>query len=509
MSNTIQVLHVDDEPSFGDLVATFLEKENEQIEVISETSAEDGLETLYKENIECVVSDYDMPRKTGLEFLERVRQRNPDIPFILFTGKGSEEIASQAISAGATDYLQKGSGTDQYKVLANRITNAYERLRTQQDLVETTELYETMLSNISETVLVTDSQGEFTYISPNVHFVFGYSKPEVEEFKEVAALFDEQLFDEEELQAEGEISNVETEITHKSGERVTVLVTVKQVSIQNGTRLYTVRDITDRKERQRKLQQSQAEYESLTDDVLDTSDIGTFILNSEFEIVWINEAIEEYFGIYREEVLGADKRRLIQSEIEQIFEDPTRFTETVLATYGDNTYTEEFECHVLAGDGREERWLNHWSQPITSGIYEGGRIEHYTDITERKQREQDLEQKERRYQAILNDPNILVGLLDTDGTLREVNETAMTYVDPDLDAIVGEPFWETPWWADEIQPVIQDKIEQAATGEYVEYSAELTTPNDEPYSVQGVIRPVTDDNDTVRSLIVSARDVTE
>lgn len=388
MSNSIQILHVDDEPSFGDLVATFLERENEQFEVIQKTSASDALDRLDSDaGVDCIISDYDMPGKNGIDFLEAVRDEFPELPFILFTGKGSEEVASDAISAGATDYLQKGGGTDQYTVLANRVKNAYEAYSAEQDLKEATELYETTLSNMSDTVLITDEEGEFTYISPNVHFVFGYSADEVAELESIETLLGDILVTQDELDGEGEISNIETEITTKDGDERTVLVTVKQVSIQGGTRLYTVRDVTDRKERQRKLQQSQARYKSLTDDVLDTSDVGTFILNSDFEVIWINEAIEEYFGIDREDVIGANKRRLIQSEIGQIFEDSTRFTETVLTTYDDNTYTEEFECHILAGDGREERWLKHWSQPITSGLYEGGRIEHYTDITERKERE--------------------------------------------------------------------------------------------------------------------------
>jgi PAS domain S-box-containing protein len=135
-----------------------------------------------------------------------------------------------------------------------------------------------------------------------------------------------------------------------------------------------------------------AQCSSLTAEVLDTSDVGTFVLDAEFRVVWVNTAVEAFFGIDRETAVGSGKRELLD-EIQTVFAAPDTFAETVRATYDDNSYAEEFECHVLAdGDGdREERWLRHWSQPIESGPYAGGRIEHYTDITDRKAREEELE----------------------------------------------------------------------------------------------------------------------
>ncbi|MBW2345277.1 MAG: PAS domain-containing protein, partial [Deltaproteobacteria bacterium] len=132
------------------------------------------------------------------------------------------------------------------------------------------------------------------------------------------------------------------------------------------------------------LQKSVKRYRSLTGDVLDSSRVGIFVLDSDFKVVMINNGLELYFGLQRENVVGKDKRRLIEKRIKNIFEDPESFSEKVLATYDNNTYIENFECHVLAEGEREERWLEHWSQPVISGIYAGGRIEQYTDITLRK-----------------------------------------------------------------------------------------------------------------------------
>ena len=113
MHGRIRVLHVDDEPDFADLTATYLEREDDRITV----------------ETDCVVSGYEMPDTNGTEFLETVRETYPDLPFVLFTGKGSEAVASDAISAGITDCLEKEVGTDQYAVLANRVTNAVAGIR--------------------------------------------------------------------------------------------------------------------------------------------------------------------------------------------------------------------------------------------------------------------------------------------------------------------------------------------------------------------------------------------
>ncbi|MXR40535.1 response regulator [Halobaculum sp. WSA2] len=157
--SAIRILHVDDEPEFGDLVQTFLQREDDDFEVITETSARDGLARLQSDSIDCIVSDHDMPEMNGLEFLNSVRGPYPEIPFILFTGKGSEEVASEAISKGVTDYLQKGGGTDQYDVLANRIRNSVDQFRTQHELERSRQFLDRVLSLSPAAVVVLDGNG--------------------------------------------------------------------------------------------------------------------------------------------------------------------------------------------------------------------------------------------------------------------------------------------------------------------------------------------------------------
>ena len=134
----------------------------------------------------------------------------------------------------------------------------------------------------------------------------------------------------------------------------------------------------------RGLQKSDKIYRSLAEDAFFSSKVGIFVLDPNFKIAWVSHSIGKYFGLSPKEILGKDKRKLIKEQIKDIFEDPEAFASKVLHTYDNNTYVENFECHVLPGPGREERWLEHWSEPIEKGVFAGGRIETYVDITERK-----------------------------------------------------------------------------------------------------------------------------
>ena len=158
----VRVLHVDDNPEFGAVTRTFLEREREALTVVTAENAVEGLTCLRNEHFDCVVSDYEMPTTDGLELLELVREEFPDVPFILFTGTGDEALASEAIAAGVTDYVRKQGGSRQYEILANRIDNAVERYRTQQQFWDALSMYQRFVEQDLVGVCVVQN-GEFVY----------------------------------------------------------------------------------------------------------------------------------------------------------------------------------------------------------------------------------------------------------------------------------------------------------------------------------------------------------
>lgn len=175
----ITVLVVDDDPDLLDLTATFLERERGEFDILREQGAEDVLARLDGETVDAVVSDYDMPRMNGLDLLDAIREEHEELPFILFTAKGSEEIASEAVSKGVTDYLQKGSDVSQYSLLANRIENAAEQYETTRALKRSQEKFSKLVMNSSDVLAIVNDSGEFEYISPACEQVLGYGQREL------------------------------------------------------------------------------------------------------------------------------------------------------------------------------------------------------------------------------------------------------------------------------------------------------------------------------------------
>lgn len=161
----------------------------------------------------------------------------------------------------------------------------------------------------------------------------------------------------------------------------------------------------DRKKAAEELWESEEKYRSLTDDVLDTSSIGTVIFDSASKVVWVNQSFERFFGVQRSAVMNRSKKTFLKKIKHAVENADTLMAEPQAVT--ETSESEPIEYHVLPGDERAERWLEHWSQPIRTGLYMGGRIDHYADITERKR----VEQKLRASEALLRRQNrVLVEL---------------------------------------------------------------------------------------------------
>ena len=142
----ITVLLVDDEPGLTGIAKRFLERSGECCVDIA-NSAADALVMLTKGQYDAVVSDYLMPDMDGITFLKTVRSGNTTIPFIVFTGKGREEVVIEALNNGADFYLQKGGDpAAQFTELQSKIRKGVEQRRVQRELSDKNHILDAILT---------------------------------------------------------------------------------------------------------------------------------------------------------------------------------------------------------------------------------------------------------------------------------------------------------------------------------------------------------------------------
>ncbi len=146
----ITVLYVDDDPDLLEIGRIFLEKMG-NFSVDTCTSAPDALLRLDQTSYHAVLSDYDMPVMNGIEFLKAVRAQYPALPFIIFTGRGREDVVIEAINNGVDFYLQKGGEfKSQFAELAHKLRIAVERRQSVEQIRHLARLY-AVLSRTNET----------------------------------------------------------------------------------------------------------------------------------------------------------------------------------------------------------------------------------------------------------------------------------------------------------------------------------------------------------------------
>ena len=145
-SDEIRILHVDDDVNQSEFLQYFLPEMDEAFKIDSLSDPCQVFEKMESERYDCVVTDYQMPKMNGIELAEKIRE-GFDLPIIIYTGQGSEEVAEAAFSAGIDDYLRKEMDPSHYQVLAKRIRNVVEKKR-----VDT--LYRTVIEQTRDALLI-------------------------------------------------------------------------------------------------------------------------------------------------------------------------------------------------------------------------------------------------------------------------------------------------------------------------------------------------------------------
>ncbi|MFW6196554.1 MAG: PAS domain S-box protein [Thermoplasmatota archaeon] len=173
----MDVLFVDDERPVLEQAKLFLEDLKDDLKVETSSSARDAMDKIKMKRYDAVVSDYLMPEMDGLDFLERLRGEGEDIPFVVLTGRGGEDIAMEALNEGADFYLtKKGDPKYQYEVLADSIERVINRKKARKELEDKFEL---LLNNSPEGIIINDEFGNNLYVNNCLLDILDYSEEDI------------------------------------------------------------------------------------------------------------------------------------------------------------------------------------------------------------------------------------------------------------------------------------------------------------------------------------------
>ena len=364
----IDVLVVDDDEQVAEMTTTFLERELADARTTAVTDPGEAVPLLRAESFDCIVSDYDMPPLSGLELLERVRGAGFELPFVLFTGKGSEEIASRAISAGVDEYLQKG-GPEEYLVLANAVENLVEKHWAEQEVHRGYRA----LESAEEGIGIIDENGIYRYLNRAYASMHGYERDELlgkswERLypdEEIERFHDEVLG---ELENEGSWRGLSTGLT-SDGERVPERLVLTRMA--DGGHVCITQEIGSG-------ERGEALFE-LTPDIVVVHDANGTILD-------VNRQACEELGYDREELVGMSVWEL----------DATADRDRALAFWEDLQIDtpRRFEGRLERADGSTFPVEIHLIRVEINGAERFVAIDR--DITERKAREEELLRKNER-----------------------------------------------------------------------------------------------------------------
>ena len=431
-TDEITVLLVDDDPDLATVAATFLERADERFAVETAASARAGRERLTETAVDCVVSDYEMPGQNGIAFLRAVREDFPDLPFVLFTGKGSEAVASEAISAGVTDYLQKEAGTEQYEILANRVRNAVEARRSDQMLTERTRRLETLISNLPGMVYRCRNEPDWPMetVEGEVESLTGY---DAERLERNEVTWGETVLHPEDrdeswaaVQAAldaGRSFEVVYRIRTRGGETKWVWERGRGVEGADGDpRMLEgfITDITERKVREERLEHTTARLEALFENSPDMINVH----DTEGNLLDPNPRFCERTGYDADELA-----EMAVWDVDQSI-DPATARETWAAM--DSGERLELEGVYRTKDGSTFPVDVHVQRLDVAD--EDRFVVISRDVSERAAREDDL----RRYERIVNTMQEAACVYDEAGRFETVNEYLAAFYGTTPEALVGE-----------------------------------------------------------------------
>jgi PAS domain S-box-containing protein len=393
------VLYVDDEAALVDVTKIFLERSG-TMSVDVAVSASDAIPMLDRRHYDAIIADYQMPDMDGIAFLKYVRSRHGDLPFILFTGKGREEVVIEALNNGASFYLQKGGEPrSQFAELEHKVRLAIEGRRNADELHESRQRMADIINFLPDATFAIDLAGTVIAWNKAMEEITGIQKKDIlgtGDYSYAIPIYGVKrpLLINLVLNEDREVERCYPYITRQDNKLISELFAP---CIYGGkgayiwfiaSRLYdtkgrvigaieSIRDITDRKKMETALEESEQRYRNVIE--VQTEFISRFLPDGTH--VFVNEAYCRYFNKRREEIIG-------RKFIPEIPKEDRKVVRDHFASLTRDNPVAAVIHQIVMPDGRV-RWQRWFDRAIFDG--NGTLVEYQSvgrDITEQKQGEE-------------------------------------------------------------------------------------------------------------------------
>ncbi|AQT69237.1 Phytochrome-like protein cph1 [Anaerohalosphaera lusitana] len=301
----------------------------------------------------------------------------------------------------------------------------------------------------------------------------------------------------------GETVRSEIVLKDKNNRQFWGEVSLKKAFIQGAERAVAViRDISERKRVNLALYMSEQRFRAIADHTYDWEIWGS----PGGRCMWTNPAVERVTGYTVQECMAMKefpKPFVVDEDKDRVY---NTFASAMEGHSGDN-----LEFRIERKDGRIIWGAASWT-PIydKKGVQQGYRAS-IRDITKQKTAEEELKKSEARFRAVFDQAYQFMGLLTPEGTMLDVNSSALEVTSKNRDDVIGETFWKTPWWShsQEERSRVRDSIVRAGQGESVRFETTNWKADGNLAYIDFSIKPIRNEAGEVVMLIPEGRDITE
>ena len=427
-SKILKILLIEDNPGDADLIEEMLSRADVRFELKCVNRLAAGIEQVKAGGLDVILLDLGLPDSRGLDTLMRLKESKPKAPVIVLTGLTDETVGTEAVKAGAQDYLIKGQ-IDK-KLFARSIKYAIERAQ----VVAEREQYFKFFQTSADLMCFADPNGAFLKTSPAFSETLGYTEAELvsKPFIEFVHPEDKQATLEEmaSQQQKGLSLNFENRYICKDGSLR--WLSWRAIYIKDEGMTYaTARDITERKQMEEELQRS----EEFNRNILESVDEGFIVIGRDYRIISANRAFAEQARMDLRDMTGKHCFEISHHCIAPCYEEgemcavkqvfDTGESHTVIHTHYDKKGAPcyvETKAYPLAKD-------------------EAGRvmtvIEILVDITEKRKAEESLKILTHKIGLILNSVGEGIYGLDLEGKVTFINPAAARMLGYEVEELLG------------------------------------------------------------------------